>query len=372
MSSIQEPNPNAIGAPARRPGPAAPATLPGADAGAPASASDRLQAENRPEAPVAPGELVARIKAMQSPTPAAPPAAPTDSLPLSQRVKRQLDPKGVPDRARDYVAPLLNLAIGMLSSPRYAVKRLQGVITRSFRVMQGAGKVREAVQDFRLAQQQGRGVAFVRGQFRYLKWRSTAQAKRAVTLARAHKGRNLLRMFSRTNPADLARNKGLLGFYRAARATGAGPLRALWQGFTRTVETGGQMPSIAKQAAEMGGKWGKALTWTGRIGRIAPLLNLPLALFDIREAWNTFRHPNATLQDKVSKTGQAALTSAAAGLAVAGFLTPPPLNAALLTASGIVGIGSTVWGIATSEVAHDALKKVGGFFGGLGRRLGLG
>lgn len=369
MSSIQEPNPNAIGAP-RRPGPEAPAPQKAPVPAEPQPSGDRLAAEHRPEAPAAPGELVARIKAMQAPQSSVQSEPQPDSV--RERLRHRLDPKGMPDRPRDYVAPLLNLAIGFLTSPRYAVKRLQGAITRSFHIMQGAGKVREFARDARLAQAQGRGLAFVRGQFRYLRWRSAAQAKRAVALARAHKGRNLLRMFSRTSPADIARNKGMLGFFRDARAAGASPLRAIWRGFTRTVETGGQMPSVAKQAAELGGRWGKALTWTGRIGRIAPLLNLPLAVFDVREAWNAWRHPNATSQDKVSKTGQAALTSAAAGLAIAGFLTPPPLNAALLTASGAMGIASTVWGIATSEVAVHAFKKVGGFFSGLGRRLGIG
>ncbi len=373
MSSIQEPNSTSAAVPARRT-PTEPTVAPAkVEPSAPAAAQDSLQANNRPDAPTAPGDLVAKIKAMQEPTPpAAPPPTEIRSVPVSQRVRRRIVPEGMPDRPSDFVAPILNLAISFLSNPRFAVRRIQGAITRSFQVMQGAGHVREVVQDFNLARQQGKGLHFVRGQFRFLKWRSTAKARQAIRLAKAHKGRNLLRLLSRRNAADIARNKGVIGFFRDARAAGAGPLRSLWRGFTRTVETGGQMPSVAKQAAEMGGRWGKALTWTGRIGRIAPLLNVPLAIFDVREAWKALRHPDATVQDKVSKTGQAALTSAAAGLAVAGFVTPPPLNAALLTAAGVAGIGSTLWGIATSEIAHDALKKVGGFFGGLGRRLGLG
>ncbi|HEY9856383.1 MAG TPA: hypothetical protein V6D05_11635, partial [Stenomitos sp.] len=200
---------------------------------------------------------------------------------------------------------------------------------------------------------------------------TTSRARQAVKLAKAREGKGLLKLFSRRRPSEIALNKGILGFYREARATGARPLQAVWKGFSRTIETGGHMPRVAQEAAEMGGRWGKTLTWAGRIGRLAPLLNVPLAIFDVREAWNTFRHPNATTQDMVSKGGQAALTSAAAGLAVAGFLTPPPVNAALLTASGVAGVASTVWGVATSEVALKFFKRVGGLFGGLGRRLGL-
>lgn len=371
MSSIQESNSTPTAVPTRRTTPEAAAAPSKAEPAAPVASSDQLQAKHRPDAPAAPGELVARIKAMQEPTVhPAPPRA--DSVPVTQRVRRRLAPEGMPDRPSDFWGPILPLIVGFLSSPRYAVKRLQGVISRTFQLMQGAGKVREVAQDFNLARQQGQGIRFVRGQFRTLRFQTVAKARQAVQYARNFQGRNLLRLFSQNNAADLARNRGVLGFFREARAAGVGPLRALWQGFMRMVETGGNMPAVAKQAAEMGGRWGKALTWTGRIGRIAPLLNVPLAIFDVREASRTLRHPEATTQDKVLKTGQAALTSAAAGLAVAGFLTPPPLNAALLTAAGAAGIGSTIWGLATSEVATNAFKKVGGFFRGIGRRLGLG
>lgn len=366
MSSIPESSLPSLGAPVRRPAAEAKAVS------APPAAADRLQAKHRPEKPPEPGELVARLKALQAPDPVPAQPAPPRRVPVSQRVRRSLDPQGVPDRARDYVAPLLNLTIGVLTSPRYAVKRLQGAIKRSFQLVQGAGHARELVQDFRLARRQGQGLRFVRGHFEVLKWRTASRAREAIKLAKARQGKGLMSLLSRREVKDVALNKGMLGFYRSSRATGAGPLTAVWRGFTRTVETGGRMPAVAQQAAQMGGRWGKALTWTGRIGRVAPLLNVPLAIFDLKEVWSVYRHPNATTQDKISKTGQAALTSAAAGLAVAGFLSPPPLNAALLTASGAAGIASTLWGVATSEVAHRLFKKVGGFFGGLGRRLGLG
>lgn len=361
MSSIQEPNLPSAGAPSRRTAPEAP-VAPASDEQA-RPAADRLQALNRPEAPAKPGELVARIQAMQ--------AGPEVPATVAERVRRRLEPEGVPHSSSDYLAPLFNLIIGVMTSPRYAVKKLQGAITRSFQLVRGVGKAREFARNVASARRQGQGLAFVRGQFRLLRWRTTVRARQAVSLARARKGRSLLQLFRRRRVAEVV-NKGLLGFYREARAAGAGPLGALWRGFTRTIETGGNMPVVAEQAAKMGGRWGKLLTWTGRIGRLAPLLNVPLALFDIREAWNTFQHPDAHARDKLSKAGQAGLTTAAAGLAVAGFLTPPPLNAALLTACGVAGVASTLWGVATSDFATGIFQRVGGFFGGLGRRLGLG
>ena len=59
-----------------------------------------------------------------------------------------------------------------------------------------------------------------------------------------------------------------------------------------------------------------------------------------------------------------------AALAVAGFLTPPPVDAALFMAAGIAGIASGVWSFFASGTASKVAHSVGHFFSSAAHKVG--
>jgi hypothetical protein len=163
-----------------------------------------------------------------------------------------------------------------------------------------------------------------------------------------------------TTTVNVVKNKGLIGWYNVARANGAGRLSALAEGFGKTLETGGDMQNIAAHAASMG-SWGKAFVTFGKIARLAPLLNVPISILDIVHAHQILNDPNANHRMRVAKVGQAYFSTFAAGLSIAAFLVPAPLDLLALKLASFAGFGSLGWSVLSSKYAVNFFAKVGNF-----------
>jgi hypothetical protein len=277
-------------------------------------------------------------------------------------------------RAGGFLAFVGNALNGLVASPKAIVGNIQGLLYGGHAIVDKANDVKGFASALNAARKDGKAFNFVRGQFQSLRAATGSALARTFGQIKSQKAMFFLQRIAGRNVSQAANavseNKGLFGFYQAARAGGAGPIRAFSSAFGRTVETGGNMPTVIEDAAQLGGRWGKTLAWAGRIGRVAPLLNVPLAAFDIKCAIDVWSNPRATTQQKVEKTGTAALTTAAAGLAVAGFLTPPPVDAALFMAAGIAGIASGVWSFFASGTASKVAHSVGHFFSSAAHKVG--
>ncbi|MDB5097316.1 MAG: hypothetical protein JWM80_1737 [Cyanobacteria bacterium RYN_339] len=160
---------------------------------------------------------------------------------------------------------------------------------------------------------------------------------------------------------NVVKNRGLFGWYNAARAGGAGRMSAIWQGFTRTLETGGDMQNITAHAATMGGNWGKAFAAFGKVARLAPLLNVPISILDLMHAHQILNDANANHRMRVAKIGQAYFSTFAAGLSIAAFLVPAPLDLLALKLASFAGFGSLGWSVLSSKYAVNFFAKVGNF-----------
>jgi hypothetical protein len=164
-----------------------------------------------------------------------------------------------------------------------------------------------------------------------------------------------------TTTVNVVKNKGLIGWYNVARANGAGRFGALVEGFSKTLETGGDMQNITAHAATMGGTWGKAFRAFGKIARLAPLLNVPISVLDIVHAHQILNDPNANKRMRVAKVGQAYFSTFAAGLSVAAFLVPAPLDLLALKLASFAGFGSLGWSVLSSKYAVNFFARVGNF-----------
>lgn len=242
-------------------------------------------------------------------------------------------------------------AIG--GTPSTLVGNIQGLFYSSNSIVKGADTLRSA--------HRGAGVLSYLGDL----------AKGGWNTFKGNKWGSLKKLVGIGKPSQVAsESKGFFGFFKAARAGGSGIAGSVAKAFGNTVDKGGNMPQIAAEAAQTGGKLGKLAVWAGRVGRVAPLLNVPIAAFDVKKAWDVFHDPKATTREKVSTAGTAVLGTAAAGLAVAGFVTPPPVDAALFAAAGIVGLSSMVWGAVTSKPVVDFAKKAGKAIGSAATSVG--
>jgi hypothetical protein len=166
-----------------------------------------------------------------------------------------------------------------------------------------------------------------------------------------------------TATVETVKNQGLIGWFNTFRAGGSTVPQALAQGVSRTLETGGDFPQIAAQATTMGSRWGQAFVTAGKIARLAPLLNVPIAIFDIIHARKAINNPDLTQRQRTAKLGQAYFSSAAAVLSVAAFLVPGPLDMLMLKLAGFAGFGSLGWSILSSDFMWRVYGRVGRFLG---------
>lgn len=308
------------------------AALPGSGTG------DRLAtaagAARRPSEPD-PSTLAARVRQLRDP-----------QIPA----REQPSPAAAESNRGGLFSGVSNLAISFMTSPRFTIKRVEGLLSSSPRLIKGGHRAKQLAVDLKEAIDEGRPGRFIQGNARILRLSAAARKQAAIQVIRRGRLQDLLKVISRSKPSGVI-NLGMVRNYQLARQAGSAPLRAAARAFSKTVETSGDVPQITAEATRLGGRLGRALTWAGRVGRVAPLLNVPLAVFDVSSAVKSLRNPRASTRERVSSTGRAALTTVAAGLAVAGFVTPPPINLTLLGVAAGVGLGSTLWSVATGATA---------------------
>lgn len=318
--------------------------------GGPSGTSDRLEAVSeaaKHAGPPDPSALAARVRQLQAP--------------LDGNEQVPVPPSGSKSdnsHRGNLFSPLSNLAISFLTSPRFVIKHTENLFASGTRLLNGGRRAKQLAIDLKHAVDEGRSGRFIQGNARLLRLSAAARKQAAIQVIRRGRLEDLMKVLNGSKPSNVV-NEGMVHYYRLARQEGRAPLQATARAFSKTVETGGNMPQITEEAARLGGRMGRALTWAGRIGRVAPLLNVPLAVFDISSAVQSLGNPRASTRDRIAKTGRAALTTAAAGLAVAGFVTPPPINLTLLGVAAGIGLGSTLWSVATGATVASLARGAG-------------
>ncbi len=119
----------------------------------------------------------------------------------------------------------------------------------------------------------------------------------------------------------------------------------------------GRFWEFAATAAEVASPASKFL------GRVVPVLAVPVAAFDIYKATQVWNDPKATAEDKVTKTAAAGLSTIAAGAGIVALAFPPAAPVALIVA-GVAGVGSLIadnWGTVKDWTgkAVDGVKAAG-------------
>jgi hypothetical protein len=113
----------------------------------------------------------------------------------------------------------------------------------------------------------------------------------------------------------------------------------------------------AATVAEVAGPFSKFL------GRAVPVLAVPVAAFDIYRAVQVWNDPKASLEDKITKTTAAGLSTIAAGAGIAA-LAFPPAAPILLIVAGVAGVGALIaehWDTVKNWAgkAWDGVKEAG-------------
>jgi drug/metabolite transporter superfamily protein YnfA len=252
-----------------------------------------------------------------------------------------------------------------LFNPSMFVNHMRTLSGHLYRVLAGTKRVHNLATDFVAARKAGQVSEFFGG----VKNAALGWTRAGVEGVRA----KVLDVLGKSTPAAIAaeqaavpasvavRNVGLFGWYKVARAEGSNPLIALAKGFKRTVVTGGDMPKIVAHAKTMGGGWGKAFIVTGKAARLAPLLNVPIAVLDVIHARAIFNDKTVSRRLRNAKIGQAIFSSLAAVLSIAAFVVPAPLDAIALSYASYAGLGSLGWSIFSSRFMVNVYDSIGNF-----------
>lgn len=264
-----------------------------------------------------------------------------------------------------------NLITSTLLDPRLLFGQLRGLFNTAYKLVRGGNHVKGMVREYKVARSVQGGPAYLKGLV--VKLGQAIAAGYRGTIAR------VTRLFGRAEltaapvttvvaPVSSAAiaapvlNKGLFAYYQAGRAAGLGRASAFGRAAALVAETGGRMPQITAHAAQLGGRWGKVFYWSGRVARLAPVLNVPIAVWDVVNARRVLANPHADRRERISRVGQAIFSAAAAGLSVVAFAVPAPIDMALIRYAGTTCIVSLIWMAATSKPAMGCYVAIGAWF----------
>lgn len=270
-------------------------------------------------------------------------------------------------RLTGYMTMFTTLATSWIFNPQLLVSHVKTIFGQIYRMAGGAKRVHGWATGYAEARKAGTARTYVRGVADEVSQMSkrTAVSLKDKALGLFGHGKDVAKAapaaVEMTPTVVLEANKGLIGWYRAARAAGAGRLSALASGLDKTIETGGDMPSIMAKAQGQSGWWAKAFVATGKAARLAPLLNLPIAALDLIHARQIAKDPLATPRLRAAKIGQAIFSSSAAALSVAAFLVPAPFDMLALKAAGWTGLGSLAWSVLSSRPVMNLGIKITNF-----------